>query len=65
MHQMAGEKFARLGVSVYMSLDLVDYQAQLESALAWLRDAADPRELEQPEITPPKIKLLPEIMNYD
>jgi hypothetical protein len=48
-----------------MSLDLVDYQAQLESALAWLRDAADPRELEQPEITPPKIKLLPEIMNYD
>jgi hypothetical protein len=65
MHQMAGEKFARLGVNVFMSLDLVDYQAQLEAALAWLRDAPDPRELVQPQITPPKIKLLPEIMGYD
>ena len=65
MHQMAGEKFARLGVKVFMSLDLVDYQAQLEAALAWLRDAPDPRALVQPQITPPKIKLLPEIMGYD
>ena len=65
MHQMAGEKFARLGVKVFMSLDLVDYQAQLEGALAWLRDAPDPRDLVQPQITPPKIKLLPEIMGYD
>ena len=65
MHQMAGEKFARLGVRVFMSLDLDDYQDQLETALAWLRDAADPRELEPPEITPPKIKLLPEITAYD
>lgn len=65
MHQMAGEKFARLGVKAFMSLDLEDYQAQLESALSWLRAAPDPRELEQPEITPPKIRLLSEIMSYD
>ncbi len=65
MHQMAGEKFARLGVSVFMSLDLVDYQAQLENALAWLRDAPDPRDLVQPQITPPKIKLMSQIMPYD
>ena len=65
MHQMAGEKFARLGVKAFMSLDLEDYQAQLESALSWLRAAPDPHELEQPEIKPPKIRLLSEIMSYD
>jgi uncharacterized protein len=65
MHQMAGEKFVRLGVTVFMSLDLDNYQAQLENALAWLRDAPDPRDLVQPQITPPKIKLLPEIMQFD
>ena len=65
MHQMAVEKFTRLGMKSFMSLDLEDYQAQLESALSWLRVAADPRELEQPEIKPPKIRLLPEIMGYD
>ena len=65
MHQMAGEKFARLGVKAFMSLDLEDYQAQLESALSWLRAAPDPRDLEQPEIMPPKIRLLSEVMSYD
>lgn len=65
MHQMAGEKFARLGTSAFMSLDLDEYQAQLERALSWLRDAADPRELTPPEIAPPKIKLLTEVMRYD
>ena len=65
MHQMAGENFARLGVKVFMSLDLVDYQAQLEAALAWLRDAPDPRELTPPEINPPKIKLLAELTPFD
>lgn len=65
MHQMAGEKFARLGTNVFMSLDLVDYQAQLERALSWLREAPDPRELTPPEITPPKIKLLAEITPFD
>jgi hypothetical protein len=65
MHQMAKEKFARLGKQVFMSLDLKDYQEQLENALSWLWDAADPRELTQPEITPPKIKLLPCVNEYD
>ena len=65
MHQMACEKFARLGARIFMSLDLDDYQAQLENALSWLRDAPDPRDLLQPQITPPKIKLLPEIMQFD
>lgn len=65
MHQMAVEKFTRLGVKAFMSLDLVDYQAQLEGALSWLREAADPRELEQPEIKPPKIRLSAKIMSYD
>jgi hypothetical protein len=65
MHQMAKEKFARLGTERFMSLDLVDYQAQLDCALSWLHDAADPRELTQPEIKPPVIRLLPEVMEYD
>jgi len=65
MHQMAREKFARLGTTVFMSLDLEDYQSQLMSALSWLAEVADPREVEMPEITPPKIKLLPEVMQYD
>ncbi len=65
MHQMAKEKFARLGHPVFMSLDLDDYQRQLERALSWLRDAPDPRELPQPEIVPPKIRLLPRIDDFD
>lgn len=65
MHQMAKEKFARLGKSVFMSLDLDDYQKQLDRALSWLWDAADPRELEQPEIAPPRIQLLPVVNEYD
>jgi hypothetical protein len=48
-----------------MSLDLVDYQEQLDSALAWLLTAADPKELPQPEITPPKIRLLETIDEFD
>lgn len=65
MHQMAKEKFSRLGHSVFMSLDLEDYQSQLERALSWLRDAPDPKELPQPEIVPPKIRLLPRIDDFD
>lgn len=65
MHQMAKEKFARLGVKCFMSLDLEDYQAQLDRALAWLSSVPDPRELEQPEIMLPVIRLLPEVMEYD
>jgi predicted metal-dependent hydrolase len=65
MYQMAKEKFARLGVRVFMSLDLEDYQAQLDRALAWLLTVADPRELPTPEMTLPVIRLLPEVTEYD
>jgi hypothetical protein len=65
MYQMAKEKFARLGVQCFMSLDLEDYQAQLDRALSWLLAAADPREILQPEIQFPFIRLLPEVMEYD
>jgi predicted metal-dependent hydrolase len=65
MYQRAKEKFARLGKKVFMSLDLEDYQAQLDSALSWLLTVPDPREIEQPQIDPPKIRLLAEINSYD
>ena len=65
MYQMAKEKVARLGVRVFMSLDLEDYQAQLDRALAWLLTVADPRELPTPEMTLPVIRLLPEVTEYD
>ncbi len=65
MYQMAKEKFARLGVAQFMSLDLVDYQAQLDSALAWLTAGPDPRELAQPEMVLPRIRLMPVVMEYD
>ena len=64
MYLRAKEKFSRLGVSVYMSLDLEEYQAQLDRALSWLLNG-DPRELPQPQITPPKIRLLATINEYD
>jgi hypothetical protein len=64
MYQMAKEKFTRLGTNIYMSLDLVDYQAQLDRALSWLTTVPDPRELVQPEIELPVIRLLPEINDY-
>ena len=62
---MAKEKFARLGTPRFMSLDLVDYQAQLDRSLSWLLDAPDPRDLMPPEIVPPRIRLLPEVMEFD
>lgn len=65
MYLRAKEKFARLGTNVFMSLDLVDYQIQLDTALSWLLTVADPRELKQPDIQPPKIALLPEITKYE
>ena len=65
MYQMAKEKFARLGTDTFMSLDLIDYQAQLDRALSWLLSARDPRQLSMPEIVPPRIRLLPEIDVYD
>lgn len=59
MYLRAKEKFARLNQRVFMSLDLEDYQAQLDRALSWLITVPDPREIEQPQIQPPTISLLP------
>ena len=65
MYQMAKEKFARLRTNCFMSLDLEDYQAQLDRALSWLLTAPDPRGLTPPEIEPPLIRLLPGVTEYD
>lgn len=65
MYLRAKEKFALLGRQVFMSLDLDDYQAQLDSALSWLLSVPDPRELSMPEITPPKIRLQAAIDEFD
>ena len=61
MYLMAKEKFARLNRRVFMSLDVEDYQAQLDRALSWLLNVPDPREIEPPEFEPPKIKLIAEV----
>ena len=61
MYQRAKEKFSRLGHKVFMSLDLEEYQAQLDTALSWLLSVADPRDHPIPEIRHPKIRLLAEI----
>lgn len=64
MYQRCKEKFARLGTDVFMSLDLEEYQGQLDRALAWLQSVPDPRELTPPEMELPRIKLLPEINDF-
>ena len=65
MYQMSKEKFARLKTDRFMSLDLADYQAQLDRALSWLTEVADPRTVEPPEIRPPVIRLLPGVMEFE
>src|SRR2546429_8781965 len=45
MYTRAKEKFARLGTNIFMSLDLNDYQAQLDTAPSWLLTVPDPRVL--------------------
>lgn len=65
MYRRAKEKFARLNTKCFMSLDLDEYQSQLDEALSWLFTVPDPRELTPPEIRPPHIKLLPGVMEYD
>ena len=57
MYLAAKDKFAKLGVEVFMSLDLIDYQRQLDRALSWLLSVPDPREIGQPEIQFPVIRL--------
>src|SRR6476619_6615002 len=65
MYQRAKEKFDRLGKKIFMSLDLDEYQEQLDVALSWLLRVADPREHPIPEIKLPKIRLVPEINEFD
>jgi predicted metal-dependent hydrolase len=65
MYLRAKEKFSLLGRCVFMSLDLDEYQAQLDSALSWLLSVPDPRELSIPRINPPKIRLLAAIDDFD
>ena len=66
MYRMALEKFERLGVEKYMSLDITDYRAQLARSLSWLEAAEDPRDAVQPaDSAPPRIQLLPGVMDYD
>ena len=65
MYLAAKEKFARLNCRVFMSLDLEEYQAQLDRSLSWLLSVPDPREIAQPEIDPPMISLLPRLNNQD
>ena len=65
MYLRATEKFERLGKRVFMSLDIKDYQDQLDFALSWLLTAPDPRDVAPPEVVPPTIRLLPEITEYD
>lgn len=65
MYQLCKEKFARLETKIFMSLDLEDYQAQLDRALSWLETVPDPRELEQPVIVPPVIRLSPGVTEFD
>ena len=57
MYLRAKEKFARLNQPIFMSLDLNDYQVQLDRALSWLLGVADPREIEPPPVEPPVIRL--------
>ena len=61
----AKEKFARLGQRVFKSLDLEEYQAQLDASLAWLLSVPDPRDAPMPLIVPPKIRLLTAIDEFD
>jgi len=65
MYLRAKEKFARLGCGVFMSLDLEEYQAQLDSALSWLLSVPDPRQLPRPEIIPPRIRLLAAVDEFE
>ena len=65
LYLAAKEKFSRLGIDKFMSLDLISFQAELNEALSWLLSGPDPRKLDRPEIAPPTISLLPEVMEFD
>ena len=66
MYLRAKDKFARLGRKQFMSLDLENYEARFDGALAWLLAAPDPLDLVPPGgASPPPIKLLPGVTEYD
>jgi len=65
MYTRAKEKFARLETNIFMSLDLEEYQTQLDTALSWLLTVTDQLQLTQPDFRVPRIALLPEITPYD
>ena len=65
MYLRAKEKFAKLGQRVFMSLDLEEYQSQLDTALSWLLSVPDPRDVPMPLIVPPKIRLLATVDEFD
>lgn len=65
MYLMAKEKFDRLGTTTFMSLDLIEYQAELDRSLDWLTSGPDPREIPRPEIDPPFIRLIPGVTEFD
>src|SRR5258707_1712607 len=65
MYLMAKEKFARLNQPVFMSLDLAEYQAQLDRALSWLLTVPDPREIRRREIHHPTIVLVAEVTPFE
>jgi predicted metal-dependent hydrolase len=65
MYTMAKEKFARLGAENFMSLDLRDYQAQLDQALSWLLSVPDPREIDAPDFKLPTIRLMSGVMEFE
>ena len=65
MYLRAKEKFAKLGRPTFMSLDLTEYQSQLDLALDWLLEVADPREIPIPTVKLPKICLLEAIEEFD
>ena len=48
-----------------MSLDLEEYQDQLDTALSWLLNVPDPRDQPIPEFKHPKIRLLAKIDDFD
>lgn len=65
LYLAAKEKFNRLGVEKFMSLNLVLFQAELDKALSWLLNAPNPKDLNHSEIAPPKICLLEEVAEFD
>jgi predicted metal-dependent hydrolase len=66
MYGMALEKFERLGADRFMSLDIREYLDALARSLSWLAAAEDARDASPPEdFKAPRIRLLPEVMDYD